>query len=178
MQAKEEDEDFIRFALGRNLWKTVGLKHVEAVDETKLRPIVKEAMQETLSEFKRFEDWGAMHVQIIQHPLAFMPVVGRRYRFMEYGAAGGPDTLFKGTGSKKSGKIQVTFGANSRHLSDLSDVNENYFVLLGGQDGWLTNENLFDQAELWREGRYMKVPLTPEAFKDTAEYRMVLSIGQ
>ena len=35
-------------------------------------------------------------------------------------------------------------------------------VLLGGQDGWLGSDTILDQAALWREGRYLDLPLRPE----------------
>jgi penicillin amidase len=53
----------------------------------------------------------------------------------------------------------VRFGACARHVSDMADLDANYFVLLGGQDGWLGSANFYDQVPLWRQGAYIGVPL-------------------
>jgi penicillin amidase len=41
----------------------------------------------------------------------------------------------------------------------MSDPDANWFVLLGGQDGWFGAENFADQVPLWRERRYIEMPL-------------------
>ena len=43
-----------------------------------------------------------------------------------------------------------SLGSMARHVSDLSDPDANWFVLLGGQDGWFGAENFADQMPLWR----------------------------
>jgi penicillin amidase len=49
----------------------------------------------------------------------------------------------------------------ARHISDLSDPDANWFVLFGGQDGWLGSAAFADQMPLWREGRAIRMPLRP-----------------
>ena len=68
----------------------------------------------------------------------------------------------------------VTYGSNARHISDLSDPDGNWFVLLGGQDGWFNSTTMLDQWELWRRGEYVRVPLTPSAVR--AEFPHVLTL--
>ena len=72
------------------------------------------------------------------------------------------------------GSHTVRYGANARHVSDMSDSDANYFVLLGGQDGWLNSSTLLDQWPLWQEGRYLRVPLTREAVQAAFPYRITL----
>jgi penicillin G amidase len=72
-------------------------------------------------------------------------------------------------------KSPVTFGACARHVSNLADPNENYFVLLGGQDGWLNGPYLSDQVALWQAGAYVKVPLTREAVAAWAEQTVTVA---
>ena len=62
-----------------------------------------------------------------------------------------------------------TFGSQSRHLSDMADPDRNYFILLGGQDGWLNSANFADQVELWRDGDFVQVPLRPETVQRSFE---------
>ena len=86
---------------------------------------------------------------------------------MEFGAAGSNDTLNKTGHALSTEPHRVTYGVNSRHISDLSDPNENYFVLMGGQDGWLFSPSMTDQIPLYRSQRYIKVPLEIEKVRDT-----------
>ncbi|NRA62943.1 MAG: penicillin acylase family protein [Pseudobacteriovorax sp.] len=110
--------------------------------------------------------WGDFHRQIIQHPMGSIPFLGRRFKILEYGENGGNDTLFK-TGRRFSPEVQkVSYGASARHISDMSHIDENYFVLKGGQDGWMTTKNLSDQIKLWRQGRYIKIPLSLKKIKN------------
>ena len=51
------------------------------------------------------------------------------------------------------------FGAQARHISNLAEPNANFFVLLGGQDGWLGSASIADQVALWRDGDLIQVPL-------------------
>jgi penicillin G amidase len=50
----------------------------------------------------------------------------------------------------------------ARFVADLGDPDANWFVLFGGQDGWLGSAAFADQVPLWREGRLIRLPLRPE----------------
>ena len=68
---------------------------------------------------------------------------------------------------------RVCFGINQvpekdfmiDHISDLSDLDANFFVLLGGQDGRLGSAALTDQFTLWRAGEYIQMPLRLETVR-------------
>jgi acyl-homoserine lactone acylase PvdQ len=45
---------------------------------------------------------------------------------------------------------------------DLSDPDANRLVVLGGQDGMPGRAAFLDQAELFRRGEYVELPLRPE----------------
>ena len=77
--------------------------------------------------------------------------------------SGGNDTLNKTGHGPVHGRHRVTYGACARHVSDLADPDANWFVLLGGQDGWLGSANATDQVALWRAGEAIRVPLRAEA---------------
>jgi len=51
------------------------------------------------------------------------------------------------------------YGSQARHVSDMRDLDENYFLLFGGNDGWLGSENFADQVPLWQQGKYIRMPL-------------------
>jgi hypothetical protein len=48
--------------------------------------------------------------------------------------------------------------------------------MLGGNDGWLLNENLLDQIPIWRRGEYLKVPLSIKKVKSEFNLK-TFSIG-
>ncbi len=119
-------------------------------------------------------DWGDLHRLELAHPLARVPLVGARYRFAEHGVGGSSDTLMKTAHDASSGRHKVRYGSNARHVSDLSDPDANYFVLLGGQDGWINSSTMLDQWPLWREGDYVQVPLTLDAVRERSLHELVL----
>jgi len=109
--------------------------------------------------------WGTLHRLRLQHPLGNIPYIGRRFRLLEFGSSGSNETLHKTGHPLSTEPHRVTYGVNSRHISDLSDKNENYFVLLGGQDGWLFSPSMIDQVPLFRGGQYLRIPLELEEIK-------------
>ncbi len=107
-------------------------------------------------------NWGDYHRQSLQTPLGALPLIGSRYRRGEFPADGSNDTLNKSGHPVSTGPAQVTYGAQSRHISRLSELDANEFVLLGGQDGWLWNPQIDDQVMMWRKGEYFRFPLSRE----------------
>lgn len=106
------------------------------------------------------QTWGEVHRLRMQHPLGAVPWLGRSWRFAEFAGAGTLGTVHKTAGPFTPEQHTANFGAQARHLSDLADPDANYFVLLGGQDGWLGSANLIDQAEMWQSGAFIQMPLT------------------
>jgi penicillin amidase len=106
--------------------------------------------------------WGDLHRLKLNHPLAAIPLAGRCYRFFDLPSAGGSDTLMKAANGLAKGRHAVRYGANARHISDLSDADKNDFVILGGQDGWFGSTTFADQVPLWRRNAYIQMPLRVE----------------
>jgi penicillin amidase len=94
--------------------------------------------------------------------MALLPVLGRAWRFTDLPAEGGADTLMKTAHKQTAGRHAITYGSMARHISDLSDLDRNHFVLLGGQDGWPGSTTFLDQVALWQEGQYVSLPLCKE----------------
>ena len=111
---------------------------------------------------EQYPSWGAMHRLGLAHPLSFLPVIGERYRFADLPVGGSTDTLMKTAHGTTAERHYTRYGSNARHISDLSDLDRNYFVLLGGQDGRFNSSTFLDQAELWMAGAYVEVPLRIE----------------
>lgn len=113
----------------------------------------------------RSRNWGGAHVLRLAHPFALLPIIGRKFGVQVFGVPGSNDTLYK-TGhdpvglARKNGRHRVTYGASARHLADFADPDDNFVAILGGQDGWVGSVNATDQIPIWREGRYLRLPLT------------------
>lgn len=133
------------------------------------------ALARAAREFHRLGTWGQAHRLRLAHPLGAVPFAGRRYRFADLPVGGSNETVMKTAHGLAGGRHGVRFGANARHISDLADPDDNRFVLLGGQDGWLGSTTFLDQLALWRSGTYVRVPLTPGAV--AAEFEHVTDIA-
>lgn len=121
------------------------------------------ALERAAKDSAGFAVWGEMHRVRVQHLLGNIPGLGGAFRVADLPSAGSRETLMKRSHNLVNGRHRATFGAQSRHISDMADPDANWFVLFGGQDGWLGSANFADQVPLWREGRYLHLPLTPEA---------------
>ncbi len=161
------EQDWAAFAnVGRI--KSILLEDVEAAEPSSLRQSLREALAAATGRIGDFTDWGDMHRLQLSHPLSNLPLVGGRYRFGDYPAAGSSDTLMKTAHAATSERHATRYGANARHISDLSDMDLNFFVLLGGQDGWLNSSTFIDQLMLWRSGDYIQLPLRLEKARERA----------
>ena len=147
---------------------------VEAADDATVRDALAAGIEAAAIGLGKFDDWADMHRLRLAHPLAFLPIVGDRYAFAEYGVGGSNETLMKTAHEATVERHRVNYGSNARHISDMADPDANYFVLLGGQDGWLGSSTLLDQWPLWRDGEYIRMPLSLDAVRRSFPYRMTL----
>ena len=148
----------------------VGRADVAPVTEALL-----EALAHTATRLDGFANWGEMHRLRLAHPLANLPLIGGRYVFADHPAAGSSHTLMKTAHGTTSERHNTRYGSNARHISDLSDIDRNYFVLLGGQDGWINSSTFLDQVGLWRNGGYVQVPLRLETVNAWFTHTMELT---
>lgn len=137
---------------------------VAAADPARFDAALAAGLAGAQAPFAAFGDWGAMHRMVLRHPLAAVPLLGQRYVFADFPVGGSSATLMKTAHSLTTERHATRFGSQARHLSDLSDPDANWFLLLGGQDGWFNSASFLDQVPLWREGGMVRVPLTPEGF--------------
>ena len=103
------------------------------------------------------------------------PLIGGRYRYQDMAIGGSTDSLLKTAHGSTAERHFVRYGSNARHISDLSEADANWFVLLGGQDGWLNSANFADQVALWQSGDYVQVPLRLESVRRRFPHIMHLS---
>lgn len=153
---------------------------LESSEPTESSKILKESLEialtKTNKEYKKFANWGELHRLKLAHPLARIPLIGGRFRFGDYPAEGSYNSLMKTAHQISNRRHETFYGANARIIIRMKEADENYFVLLGGQDGWLGSDNLIDQVPLWRNGQYIKVPLRLKNIQNEFPYRTVLTI--
>ena len=113
--------------------------------------------------------WGDIHRLRVGHAFSAAPVIGGRYLIDRIPVSGSRETALKTAHGLTAEEHDSTFGSQSRHLSDMADPDLNYFVLLGGQDGWLNSANFADQVQLWQDGAFVQVPLSEDAVRESFE---------
>jgi penicillin amidase len=173
-QALFGDADWAAFA-GVGRIKALLLEDIDRAPPAKLDPLLRESLKITAEHINDFADWGEMHRLTLRHPLAFLPIIGDRYRFADYPIGGSTDALMKTAHGATRERHSAGYGSNARHISDLSDMDRNYFVILGGQDGWLRSANFLDQVPLWLRGDHVQMPLRLEEIRKRFPHRLELS---
>ncbi len=137
------------------------------------------AIADALSAAKRsmdaYPNWGAMHALPLNHQFSMLPVLGGRYRFGEIPWPGSSETLWRADHDLSAEKVTVGFGAQARHISDMSDLDSNWFALLGGNDGWFNSANFMDQIDAFRSGALIHVPLRLETVRTEFPHKTVLT---
>ncbi len=133
------------------------------IPDEKFMPILVHSADEAVVATGGVEKWGDIQVLKINHFLANTPYIGGRYRFASFPYYGANSTIQKSArGGITPARQTVRYGANARHISDLCDPDKNYFILLGGQDGYINSAGFMDQVPLWLDNQYINVPLTIE----------------
>jgi penicillin amidase len=155
--------------------KALMVEDVAAADPVRLRPALASALAAAAERLPGFADWGDAHRLRLAHPLGFLPVLGSRYRYGDVAVGGSTDTLMKTAHAPVEDRHPTRYGSNARHISDLADLDRNWFVLLGGQDGWINSANFLDQSKLWLKGRYIQVPLRIESVRARFPHKTVLA---
>ena len=154
--------------------KKLLLDEIVSADPAALAPAMQRGLDLAAEKLGDYASWGEMHRLRLAHPLQFLPIVGNRFRFADLPVGGSSDTLMKTAHGTEDGRHYTRYGANARHISDLSDIDANDFVLLGGQDGWFNSSTFLDQVPLWRSGTYIRLPLRLESVQATFPHRMEL----
>jgi penicillin amidase len=135
---------------------------LRALDEAACKKLLGTALAKAARDAARFPTWGDMHRLQVGTSLARIPVVGRVFVIKDLPSGGSRQTPMKMSHGLVNRRHTVSFGSMARHISDLSDLDANWFALLGGQDGWIGSVNFLDQLDLWQDRRYIRMPLRPE----------------
>ncbi|MAZ48635.1 MAG: hypothetical protein CME65_08725 [Halobacteriovoraceae bacterium] len=146
-------------------WKENLLKELRATKGEKIKNKLIKHSPEIKKFMRKFKSWGDFTRQSQKTIFGMIPLIGERYSYDSIPLSGNSDTINKYGRSLNLEVSEVSYGASARHISDLSSPDENYFIQNGGQDSWLMNENLADQAAMFKRGEYLKLPLTMDKVK-------------
>lgn len=148
---------------------------VATLSDDVFRSAATAALSSAGKAIKTYPTWGDMHRLIVQAQFAAIPVIGGRYVFDDVPAAGSSETLLKTDHDTSAERHPTRYGAQSRHVSDLSDPDANWFVLLGGNDGWYNSSTFRDQVEAFQSGQSFQVPLRIETVRATFKNKHMLN---
>ena len=168
------DQDWAAFANVSRI-KVLLREDIASAPAARIGAALESALGAAAERIDKFADWGSMHRLELSHPLGMLPVIGGRYRFVDTPVGGSTDTLMKTAHGATRDRHAARYGSNARHISDMGDMDRNYFVLLGGQDGKINAAASLDQLPLWRDGRYIQLPLRIETVHSQFRHRTVLA---
>ncbi|MBX9703868.1 MAG: penicillin acylase family protein [Silvanigrellaceae bacterium] len=169
-----KSDNLTELAMSNVGWKSLIFQFLEECKPSALETMISLTLSKGNNSFKKYANWGDMHTMKISHVMEQIPVIGKRYYFGEYPISGGSDTVMKAVHKFSQNKTSVNYGANARQISDLSNIDENYFLIFGGQDGWLTSPQTFDQIPLWQKGETIRLPLSKEGVAEVFTTRIEL----
>jgi penicillin amidase len=145
--------------------RTLVLEDLMRAEPATFAASVRTGLRRSVQAFSRIKTWGAMHRMRLVHPFGHIPLFGGRYVLCDTAASGGNESVCKTGHRLTAGRHDVIYGSSARHISDLSDLDRNYFVLLGGQDGWVGSACYGDQALLWQRNATIQIPLRAAAVR-------------
>jgi penicillin amidase len=137
------------------------LRELDALPAAQREALLRAAVAEAAPLAARWGSWGEVHRLRVAHWLVNLPVLGRAFVIDSFPVGGSRETPMKTGHGFVSGPHEVGFGSMARHISDMADPDANWFVLFGGQDGWLGSTAFSDQVEMWRQRRAIRLPLRP-----------------
>ncbi len=150
------------------------LRRVEALPDPVLAALLPAALKTASDLVEDHGTWGTVHRLRLEHPLARVPVLGGAYRLADVAWPGSRETVMKAAHGPVEGIHSVRYGAQARHISDMADPDANWFLLMTGQDGWLSSDTALDQLSLWQRGEMIRLPLTPDAVTEGYPHVTVL----
>lgn len=175
---KRYDEDVVNMLLSSEFLNTFLFEDIDSEWNEIIKPLMISSIQEAAKTFQDYENWGDFHRLNLAHPLGMIPIIGKKYQFGNYPIGGTYNSSMKTAHNVTNEKHNTFYGANSRFIAKMADINENYFVLLGGQDGWIGSDYISDQVPLWLEGKYIKFPFQIDIIREEFPYRSEIKVIQ
>lgn len=148
---------------------------IPALDAGKFQAALAAGLTAAGEASAKYPAWGDMHRLMVQGQFAAIPVIGSRYVFDDVPAAGSSETLLKTDHDTAAERHATRYGAQARHVSDLANPDANWFVMLGGNDGWYNSSTFRDQVQAFQSGQSFQVPLKIETVRATFKHKTQLT---
>lgn len=145
------------------------------LDEQTRQSLIQKAWRNMNEDAPNYKNWGEMHRIRVGHILKNIPILGHFFVEENIGVSGSRSTLFKTSHNLVEGPHDSTFGSQSRFVVDMGDMDANYAILIGGEDGYLGSANFNDQTALWLKGEYIHLPMSQDARPQAFPYALTLS---
>ncbi len=172
-----QDKDLRNRYFEGEYWAWDLLKTLEKLTNEDFNRFLIRAYSLAIPDFEKYKTWGSMHQMRLGPPQAMLPLIGKRFILDEFPLNGTSHTINKSSHQFTPEKHRIGYGSNSRHISDMSDKDANFFVLLGGQDGWTSSPHNNDQITLWQMGEYFQFPLRVETIRKEFKHRVFRFAG-
>lgn len=169
----DREEDFEKFkndAYFRDLLK----RDLFKIDSKMTAKFARQSLEAIVPYYKDGKKWGDIQRLKLYHFLARVPILKYFYDVHDFSHGGTRETIMKAAHPLTMDQHRTYYGAQSRHISDMADPDENYFVLAGGQDGFPNSQNFMDQADLFVRGDYIKMPLDEAKIEELFTYETKL----
>lgn len=146
------------------------LADIAMVPVADLKNALSLALPKCEKALKKYRHWGAVHRLRFNHPLAALPLLGKRWRFGEVEVGGANETLMKSAHGFATGKHYVGMSSTARYFFDLGHSDENWFAMLGGQDGCPGSPAFTDLIQAWNKQEMLQIPLDLDAIRLSYKY--------
>jgi penicillin amidase len=149
---------------------------VRTAEEESQRVILNRVL-ERLDELDHGENWGDVHQVVFEHPMAWIPrvgrLVGRSWNRGPFPAAGDNVTVNATYWSGKSPFAVTTIPA-LRFIADVGNWDETVLVLPMGESGRPWSSHYSDQIQTWLQVGERRFPFSDEAVEAAAVARLEL----
>lgn len=166
----QDFEQFKNDAYFRDLLK----RDILRIDQKKLAKYTRKSLESILHYLDDGKKWGDIQRLQLFHFLGRAPILKYFYDKHDFAHGGTRETIMKAAHPLTMDVHRTYYGAQSRHISDMADEDENYFVLAGGQDGFPNSQNFMDQAELFAKGDYVKVPMSDDKVRELFTHETII----
>jgi penicillin amidase len=149
---------------------------LQSLSKHEAQPIITQGLNRARQLGETYDVWGDIHTMKLGHLASAIPVIGNQYVTDEFPASGNRETLMKTSSDRTPMPHSVNYGSNARQVSDLSNPDANYFLLLGGQDSFAGSDNYTDQVYLWRIGQYIQMPLSTDKIDRLFPFKTIFAL--
>ncbi len=150
-------------------------KDLEELDPGEREKVLRTSLARAEERWSKHPQWGDLHHLRVGHLLSALHPVGSFFVYDRFPAPGSRETVYKTAHGIVEGQHDSRYGSQSRHISSMADLDDNWFILFGGQDGWIGSEHFADQVPLWKTGGQIRIPLREETAKSTCSRKTVLT---